>query len=131
MGHRKYLVFVGALLTVLAYAAVLYLPGRKLTEGALLFAAGFYGGLEVLCFAMAKEGQPYWLIGTVVAFVNMVGIAGALVFQPLVGSIADLDGGDLHLALTSVPVCATLAALLVLTLPAYRHPEHQPAVRAP
>jgi sugar phosphate permease len=131
LGHRKYLVFFGALLTGLAYAGVLYLPGGEFMESALLFAAGFFGGLEILCFAMAKEGQPNRLVGTVTAFVNMVGIAGALVFQPLVGYIADLNGGDFHVALTSVPVCAGLAALLVLTLPEYRHPEHQPGARTP
>lgn len=131
LGHRKYLVFAGSVLTGLAYAGVLYLPGSALTVGALLFAAGLFGGLEMLCFAMAKEGQSNALVGTAVAFVNMVGIAGALVFQPLVGYIADLHGGDFHVALASVPICAALAALLVLTLPEYRHPEHQPGARVP
>ncbi len=41
------------------------------------------------------------------------------------------NGGDFHVALTSVPVCAGLAALLVLTLPEYRHPEHRPGARTP
>lgn len=131
LSHRKLLVFFGAVLTGLAYAGVLYLPGGEIAESALLFAAGFFGGLEILCFAMAKEGQPNRLAGTVVAFVNMVGIAGALVFQPLVGYLADISGGDFHAALTSVPVCVGLAALLVLTLPEYRHPEHRPGARTP
>jgi sugar phosphate permease len=131
LGHRKYLVFFGAVLTGLAYAGVLYLPGSELTVGALLFVAGFFGGLEILCFAMGKEGLPNRLAGTAVAFVNMVGIAGALVFQPLVGYLADITGGDFHAALTSVPICAGLAALLVLTLPEYRHPEHRPGARNP
>ncbi len=131
LGHRKYLVFAGAILTGLAYAGVLYLPGGATMVGALLFAAGLFGGLEMLCFAMAKEGQSNALVGTAVAFVNMVGIAGALIFQPLVGYIADLSGGDFHIALTSVPICAALAALLVLTLPEYRHPDHLPGARTP
>jgi MFS family permease len=131
LGHRKYLIFVGAVLTGLAYAGVLYLPGSELIEAALLFAGGFFGGLQMLTFAMAKEGQPNRLIGTVVAFVNMIGIAGALIFQPLVGFLADETGGNFHAALTTVPVCAALAALLVLTLPEYRHPEHRPGARAP
>lgn len=129
--HRKYLVFAGAVLTGLAYAGVLYLPGTEITEAALLFAGGFFGGLQMLTFAMAKEGQPNRLVGTVVAFVNMIGVAGALVFQPLVGFLADETGGNFHAALTTVPVCAALAALLVLTLPEYRHPEHRPGARNP
>jgi MFS family permease len=131
LGHRKYLVFFGALLTGLAYAAVLYLPGGEITEGALLFAGGFFGGLQMLTFAMAKEGQPNRLVGTVVAFVNMIGIGGALIFQPLVGILADETGGNFHAALTTVPICAALAALLVLMLPEYRHPEHCPGARTP
>ena len=131
LGHRKYLVFVGSVLTGLAYAGVLYWPGSELTVGVLLFMAGFFGGFEILCFAMGKEGLPNRLAGTAVAFVNMVGIAGALVFQPLVGYLADINGGDFHVALTSVPVCAALSALLVLTLPEYRHPEHRPGARSP
>ena len=131
LGHRKYLIFAGAVLTAIAYAAVLYLPGAAYEEGALLFAAGFFGGLQMLTFAMAKEAQPNRLAGTVLAFVNMIGIAGALVFQPLAGFIADSTGGDFRAALTTMPVCAGLAALIVLFLPEYRHPEHMPGARNP
>jgi MFS family permease len=126
LGHRKYLVLIGVLLTGLAYAAVLYLPGPPWLEGLLLFAAGLFGGLQMLTFAMAKESQPNDIAGTVVAFVNMIGIAGAMIFQPLVGYIADRTGGDFHLALTTVPACAILAALIVASLPEYRHPQHRP-----
>lgn len=131
LGHRKWLVFFGALFTALAYAGALYLPGPDWLEAILLFAAGFFGGPQMLTFAMAKEGQPNNLTGTTVAFVNMIGIAGAMIFQPLVGYLADLSGGDFRLALTVVPLCAGLAAVLVLFLPEYRHPDHQPGARRP
>ncbi|QCB45233.1 MFS transporter [Hydrogenophaga sp. PAMC20947] len=129
LGHRKWLVFSGSLLTALAYVGALYLPGPTWLEASLLFAAGFFGGLQMLTFAMAKEGHANELTGTVVAFVNMIGIAGAMVFQPLVGYLADISGGDFQMALTVVPLCAGLAALLVLFLPEYRHPDHQPGAR--
>ncbi len=129
LGHRKWLVFSGAMLTGLAYAGALFLPGTAITEGTLLFAGGFFGGLQMLTFAMAKEGHENRLVGTVVAFVNMIGIAGALVFQPLVGYLADVSGGNFRIALTTVPVCTVLAALLVLPLPEYRHPEHRSGAR--
>lgn len=129
IGHRKYLVFFGAMFTGLAYAGVLYLSGPIWFEGALLFAAGFFGGPQMLTFVMAKEGQENRLVGTVVAFVNMIGIVGALIFQPLVGYLADLTGSNFQLALTIVPLCAGLAALLVLFLPEYRHPDHRPGAR--
>jgi MFS family permease len=131
LGHRKYIVFFGAILTGLAYAAELYLPGGELLESLLLFAAGFFGGGQMLTFAMAKEGQPNRIAGTVVAFVNMIGIAGALIFQPLVGYLADITGGDFRAALTTMPLCAGAAALIILFLPEYRHAEHQPGARTP
>ncbi|MGA9334744.1 MAG: MFS transporter [Rudaea sp.] len=124
LGHRKYLVFFGAVLTSAAYAAVLYLPGSIEFEGPLLFAAGFFGGPQMLTFAMAKEGQEKRLSGTIIAFVNMIGIAGALIFQPLVGCLADLADGNFRLALSVLVVCTGLAALLVVLLPEYRHPDH-------
>jgi sugar phosphate permease len=131
LGHRKWLVFIGALFTALAYTGALWLPAPIWLVAGLLFAAGFFGGPQMLTFAMAKEGQANRLTGTVVAFVNMIGIAGAMVFQPLVGYLADLSGGDFRMALTVVPLCAGLAAILVLLLPEYRHPEHQPGARRP
>ena len=131
IGHRKWLVFFGALFTALAYAGALYLPGPGWLEAGMLFAAGFFGGPQMLTFAMAKEGQANRLTGTTVAFVNMVGIGGAMLFQPLVGYLADLSGGDFRLALSVVPLCAGFAAVLVLFLPEYRHPEHRPGARRP
>lgn len=131
LNHHKWLVFFGALLTALAYAGALWLPVSTWLEAGLLFAAGFFGGPQMLTFAMAKEGQANRLTGTVMAFVNMIGIAGAMIFQPLVGYLADLSGGDFRLALTVVPLCAGLAAVFVLFLPEYRLPEHQPGARRP
>ncbi|WP_102224275.1 MFS transporter [Acidimangrovimonas sediminis] len=131
LGHRKYLVFFGAVLTGLAYAASLYLPVTAWQTAALLFAGGFFGGLQMLTFAMAKEGQPGGLVGTVVAFVNMIGIAGALIFQPLVGYIAESAGGNFRLALTTVPACAAVAAAIILFVGEYRHPDHLPTGAQP
>jgi MFS family permease len=130
LGHRKYLVFFGSLLTGIAYAAALYLPLPEYAEGALLFIAGFFGGFQMLTFTMAKEGLGKEITGTVVAFVNMVGIAGALIFQPLVGYLADRAGGNFDLALGSVPLCAFAAALVVLFIAEYRHPDHLPDAQA-
>jgi MFS family permease len=124
LGHRKFLVFFGAAATAIAYAAELVFHEPTWVLGTLLFAGGFFGGPQMLVFAMAKEGQPNGLAGTVIAFVNMIGIGGALVMQPLVGWLADLTGGTFQLALLVVPLSSALAAVLVLLLPEYRHPDH-------
>jgi len=131
LGHRKYLVFFGAVLTALAYLAELIFNGPTWVQGILLFAGGFFGGPQMLVFAMAKEGQPNELAGTVIAFVNMIGIGGALVMQPLVGYLADLSGGAFQLALMVVPLSSSLAAVLVLPLPEYRHPDHRVGTSPP
>ncbi len=132
LGHRKWLVFGGAVLTGarLCGARSICAPASW-WKACCCWRGGFFGGLQMLTFAMAKEGQENGLVGTVVAFVNMIGIAGALVFQPFVGYLADVSGGDFRLALTTMPVCAGLAALIVLFLPEYRHPDHRPDARPP
>ena len=131
LGHRKCLVFFGAVLTALAYLAELIFNGPAWVQGILLFAGGCFGGPQMLVFAMAKEGQPNELAGTVIAFVNMIGIGGALVMQPLVGYLADLSGGTFQLALMVVPLSSALAAVLVLPLPEYRHPDHRVGTPSP
>ena len=65
------------------------------------------------------------------AFVNTIGTAGAMVFQPLLGYLADRSGGDFRLTLTVAPLCAALAAVPVLFLPEYRHPDHQTRAHQP
>lgn len=130
LGNRKWVVVVGAVLTALAYIAVLYGYVSGLTAiSATLFLAGFFGGFQMLTFAMAKEGLDNALVGTAVAFVNMLGIAGALVFQPLIGYLVDLNHGNYRVAMSAIPICLGLAALIAAVLGEYRHPDHKPGAR--
>ncbi|WP_460273536.1 MFS transporter [Celeribacter sp. ULVN23_4] len=117
LGHRKWIVFGGAVAATLAWAAVIFTSIQTVWLLSLaLFLGGLFCGAQMLTFAMAKEGQDQSTVGTVTAFVNMIGIGAALVFQPLVGWLLDLSGGDHALALSSVPICLGTAALLVLLL---------------
>jgi len=125
LGHRKLIIFFGALATAACYAAVFYLPGLGLLPlSALLFLAGTFGGAQMLTFAMAKEGHPAAVSGTVIAFVNMIGIGGALVFQPLVGWLIDQAGGSFGTAMLTIPGSGLAAALLTLAVREMRHPDH-------
>jgi MFS family permease len=83
------------------------------TVGVLLFLAGLFGGAQMLTFAMARDGQDARSAGTAIAFVNMVGIGAALVFQPLVGALVDRLG-SFALALALLPLALALAAALTL-----------------
>lgn len=133
LGNRRLVFLIGTIAAGVAYGGVLYLPKESVYAiDALLFAAGFFNGAQMLSFTMAKEGERNAVAGTVIAFVNMIGIAGALIFQPLVGYLADISGGDYRFALTSIPVCMALSALLLFAgLREHRHPDHLPGARAP
>ncbi|MCB1409114.1 MAG: hypothetical protein KDK22_06065, partial [Rhodobacteraceae bacterium] len=124
IGRRREVLIAGAALSGTAYAAALFLPGLgAATLGLLLFLAGMFNGGQMLTFAMAKEGHPTAFAGTIIAFVNMIGIGGALVFQPLVGALLDASGGY-GLPMLTIPGTVLAAALLAMTLTERRHPDH-------
>lgn len=125
LGHRKGLLIGGIAGAAGAYAAALFWPGLGLPGlAALLFLAGLFNGAQMLTFAMAKEGQPQEVSGTVIAFVNMVGIGGALIFQPLVGWLIDLDQGAYGPAMLTIPAAVLASGLLALLVREERHPDH-------
>lgn len=125
LGHRKYLVLGATLATAAAYGTALFLPGLGLTTlAALLFLAGMFNGAQMLSFAMAKEGHPAAVSGTIIAFVNMIGIGGALIFQPLLGGLIDAANGDYTTAMMTIPATGIAAAALTLLIREMRHPDH-------
>ncbi|MEM6578290.1 MAG: MFS transporter, partial [Pseudomonadota bacterium] len=126
IGHRKWIVVSNAALAALAYSAAIYGDSNSLIFiSAMLFLGGLLGGAQMLTFAMAKEGQPKAISGTVMSFVNMVGIGGALIFQPLVGTLIDLNEGRFGVALLTLPACLLLSAIMALFLQERRHEDHQ------
>lgn len=129
LGRRQPLVMGGILASVIAFAAAIYLPLQSVyTIGAVLFAGGFFvvGG-QMLTFAMAKEGHAAADTGSVVAFVNMIGIGGAIVFQPLTGYLLEMFANNYAKALTLLPAALFAALLLGFCLRDECHPDHAPA----
>ncbi len=127
LGHRKWIIVIGAFLAAISFAAAVYLPTSSLALlSALLFLSGFLGGGQMLTFSIAKERHAADYSGTIIAFVNMIGIGGALIFQPLVGAIVDRNNGDFAWAMLTMPACLLSAALLSLLLTNKRHPDHTP-----
>ena len=125
LGHRKWLVIAGAICSALAYGAAIFGPSNNLLSiAALLFIGGFFGGGQMLTFAMAKEGESADISGSIIAFVNMIGIGGALIFQPLLGYLLDLQHGDFSLAVSTIPLCLLASAALTLLVREQRHPDH-------
>ena len=125
MGHRNGIVVGGALMAMFCFSVAIYSPSQSLLFlSVCLFFAGFFCGGQMLTFAMAKEGVSSENAGTVIAFVNMLGIGGALVFQPLVGGLVDLESGDFTIPFLTIPICLALAAVLALFVSEERHPDH-------
>lgn len=127
LGHRKWIIVIGAFLTSISFATAVYLPTSSvLLLSALLFLSGFLGGGQMLTFSIAKERHASAYSGTIIAFVNMIGIGGALIFQPLVGAIIDWSGGEFGWAMLTIPACLLTASLLSLGITENRHPDHTP-----
>lgn len=115
---RRPLILIGVVMAGLTFCALLYLAtGNPLLVGATVFLTGFFTGAQMLTFAWARDGCTRADSALTMATVNMLGMTGAIVFQPLVGAIADATGGDLRLALTVVPVALGLALVLTLVIP--------------
>ncbi|MHA3916673.1 MFS transporter [Halovulum sp. GXIMD14793] len=125
IGHRKWIVVSNVLLAALAYSAAIYSDSTsELFISAMLFLGGLFGGAQMLTFAMAKEGHPKSVSGTVIAFVNMIGIGGALIFQPLVGTFIDMSGGAFGMALLTIPICLIISAIMAMFVSEQRHEDH-------
>lgn len=123
--HRKWLIVSNAVLAAFAYSAAIYGGSTStLFLSAMLFLGGLFGGAQMLTFVMAKEGCSKSVSGTVIAFVNMIGIGGALIFQPLVGTVIDMSGGKFQIALLAVPICLGLSALMGVLLSEKLHMDH-------
>lgn len=127
IGHRKWLVIGGAAATACAFCPVIYLPLHStVIISALLFLVGFFAGGQMLTFALAKESHGRNITGTIVAFVNMIGIGGAMIFQPLTGYLLEATGRSFPEALTIVPIALAITAAMAMLIREQRHPDHAP-----
>ena len=125
LGHRKWLVVGGAIVSTGLFAVALLVgPGGYVSLSALLFLAGLFGGPQMLTFPMAKEGLPNIVAGTALSLVNMVAIGGAMIFQPVAGYLLEASNNDYRTALIPVFAAPLAAAFLCLFIDEKRHPDH-------
>lgn len=130
MQTRKWLIFGGAVVSLLVISAVVYLPHiSKEVAMVLLFIYGLSSSTEILCFAMGRDISSVRFSGTAVAFINMLIMFGGMVFQPFVGYLLDRvwDGAmhnglriyssaDYREALTILPISLVVCIVLSLFL---------------
>lgn len=93
LGERKPLYAIGAFAALTLWSIVILAP-RPLGPNlllALLVAAGFSSGCMVIGFAFAKESVPARYAGTATGVANMGSMTGAMLQQPLIGWILDMN----------------------------------------
>ena len=91
IGRRKPVIIGSALLSMLSWLAMLYLPWGAGIGGLLLYAAlGFAAGGFVVGYAAAKEVLPPAVSGMAIALVNTGLFLGAAIMQPAFGWVMDL-----------------------------------------
>jgi len=91
--ERKPLYAIGAL-SALVLWSVIFLAERPLGPVlllAVLMVTGFASGCMVIGFAFAKESVPARFAGTAGGVANMGSMAGAMLQQPLIGWLLDLN----------------------------------------
>lgn len=125
-GHRKWIIVLFAVSGAVALSAgILSSISSEPAIAIWVFLGGFFCGGQMLTFAMAKESYGNDMSGTALALVNMVGIGGALVFQPLIGFMVDYYDGQYHQAMYSIPICLMFAAFMALFISDKLHSDHQ------
>ncbi len=91
-GYRKPLYIAGCALTLLGWAAALYVEQLPLAVRiAALLIAGFSSGSMIISFAFAKESVPANLAGTISGVINMGVMMGPMLLQPAVGWMLDVQ----------------------------------------
>lgn len=126
---RKLVMCASAILTIIPFGAVVYVP--ELSYGmclVLLFAAGLVSGAQILYFGAAKEINPDKYSATAIGFTNAGVMASGLIFPTLLGYILDnvwdglkdVDGtpiysvSDYQQALLTIPVCMIIAFVIMM-----------------
>ncbi len=124
MGRRKPLMLISALLSLLLFSSILYLPVTKNTLFMLMFLFGVCNTGLVLAYASATEINSRRVAGTSLAIANMMSILIGALFQPLIGFLMDFfatlnptsngyNSTDLQYAMTILPGCLLIALFLV------------------
>ena len=85
---RKIPLLLGSVMTAASMSAMMLLPDLSLkTVYLCLFLTGFFGGAEIIVFAVARENCSLKLTGTAVSMTNFLIMLGGAVLQPAAGKI--------------------------------------------
>jgi MFS family permease len=125
---RVRVIMYGTIGAFILSIVLLYSPNMPYSLLCFLFVLfGVCSSVQVLTFAMARDLCSAHIAGTAIAFVNMLAMAGGMIFQRGLGEILDfswsghmLHGarvyalGDYEKAVSIVPICLALAIIIAL-----------------
>lgn len=127
MGRRKPLMILSALCGIVLTSIFVFCPNLdKTTAYILFFVFGLTNTGVAIAYAVSTEIQDPKVIGTSIAFTNMISIFVGASMQPLVGHLVDLAAGsraydvqsllitDFQAGLKILPICSFIALILAL-----------------
>jgi len=123
LNARRQVMLVGAFISLLASASILYLPIKSIVLLSVAhFIFGFATSSMLLCFAVSVTMVPEYSKATAIGFINTIVVAGSAIFQPLIGVMIDklniirpeATVLNYQVALSSLIVCQISAIILLL-----------------
>lgn len=129
LGRRKPLMIGSALFGVVLTSFLVFYPElNQLSAYFLLFAFGATNTGVAIAYAVSTEIHHRSVVGTSIAFTNMISIFVGALFQPLVGWLVDMAAGsraynvgsllfsDFQSGLKLLPLCSLVALVLAFTI---------------
>ncbi len=140
MGRRKPLMIASAFFGFIFSTLFVFYPSMSTFSAyALFFVFGFTNTGVAIAYAVSTEIQEKAVVGTSIAFTNMISIFVGAIMQPLVGYLVDLAAGsraynveqlllpDFQAGLRILPICSLIALALAFAVKeTYCKPAHQP-----
>ncbi|MCH9631786.1 MAG: putative sulfoacetate transporter SauU [Chlamydiae bacterium] len=128
--NRKYIISLGVLGTLLAFAPIVYYTSMSIFwVYILIFLTGLFSASQLICFTFATEINPHRVKGASIAITNFLVAIGGTIVQPLIGYLLqssankNLKGAaqqftlqNYKYALTVLPICLIAAWFLSLLL---------------
>ncbi|MBA2709084.1 MAG: MFS transporter [Tatlockia sp.] len=129
MGRRKPLMIISALCGIIFTSLFVFYPNiDKTTAYILFFLFGLTNTGVAIAYAVSTEIHESNVVGTSIAFTNMISIFIGALMQPLVGRLVDLKSGvraynvetlllpDFQAGLQLLPLCSLIALILAFTV---------------
>lgn len=115
LGSRKPMMIASALFGIILSSSIVFLPNISLsTTMFLLFAFGATNTGVAIAYAVATELHPPKIVGTSIAFTNMISIFIGAGLQPIIGQLLNLIGGERAFNVSSLDLSDFQNAFILL-----------------